>query len=63
MTTDATTTETPADAAPRRKPRPKRTDESRALDAIAARLDALPTGTARALLDLLHARYQAPVEA
>jgi hypothetical protein len=63
MTTDATTTETPADAAPRRKPRPKRTDESRALDAIAARLDALPQGMARALLDLLHARYQAPVEA
>jgi hypothetical protein len=57
MTTDATT-ETPADAAPRRKPRPKRTDESRALDAIAARLDALPQGTARALLELLYARYQ-----
>jgi hypothetical protein len=46
------------DAAPRRKPRPKRTDESRALDAIAARLDALPRGAAAALLEVLRVRYQ-----
>jgi hypothetical protein len=57
MLTDATT-ETPADPAPRRKPRPKRTDESRALDAIAARLDALPRGAATALLEVLRVRYQ-----